>query len=191
MKLKYFLIGLLTTLLLLAILGFGGFKYIQQLQKKDLDAYVSEEINSLEIELIQLTKEDINNIELKTIKDGRVINTTQQKYLFINFWATWCAPCVSELPVLQNLIKDNEINTLPVQFVFSSKEELPKQKEFLAENNYELNFCKPTDSLPAIFNSKIIPVTFIINTKNNTAYKITGTHNWNSELIRTFFKGLI
>lgn len=103
----------------------------------------------------------------------RIFNTTDTTYI-VNFWATWCKPCVAELPEFEKLnqnYKDKKIKVLLVSMDF--KEELDKKlKNFLDKNKYTCEVVLLDEINGNDFINKIseswsgaIPATLI--TKNN------------------------
>jgi len=82
------------------------------------------------------------NWDLKSI-DGTNYNLSnaEGKVLLVNFWATWCPPCIAEMPALQELQNDYKDT---VEFVFVSNEASETIQTFLDKNNYTFNvyrFC--------------------------------------------------
>lgn len=69
----------------------------------------------------------------------RVHNTSDTIYV-VNFWATWCKPCVAELPEFEKLHQDSKDKGRKIKVLLVSmdfKEELDKRvKTFLDKNNY-------------------------------------------------------
>ncbi|MCW5961516.1 MAG: TlpA family protein disulfide reductase [Pyrinomonadaceae bacterium] len=74
------------------------------------------------------------NLKLKTV-DGAVWNLHDDrgKIVLLNFWATWCEPCRTEIPVLQALVKKYETKGFKVVGVSLDSENLETIKEFIAE----------------------------------------------------------
>lgn len=77
----------------------------------------------------------------------QIMNDPSDKLHVINFWATWCAPCVKELPEFQKTV--NESNKNKVDFLFISLD-FPSDAEkkltpFLKKNNYSFNVALISD----------------------------------------------
>ena len=67
------------------------------------------------------------------------VHQDQSEVLVLNFWATWCRPCVEEMPHFQRAAK--EYKEKKVRFIFVSldqSEKLPRVKEFLRKNKYDM-----------------------------------------------------
>lgn len=90
------------------------------------------------------------------------------KKVLLNFWASWCAPCKEEMPVMQNVYekhKDQNIEIVAVNLTFG-REKISQVEKFV--NNYELTFPIPLD-IEAEVQDKYqiypIPTSYFINEK--------------------------
>lgn len=95
--------------------------------------------------------------------------------LLINFWATWCKPCVEEMPSLIREVKKYEADSLQLILVsLDDKEYFPeKLRDFINARKYEGTFLLLDESnadyfCPIIDSSwsGAIPATLFLNTKN-------------------------
>ena len=122
--------------------------------------------------------------------NGNSINfdTSKEKVVLINFWATWCPPCIAEMPSLHKLHDDYKDK---VDFYFVSNEERDVLTEFLNKNNYSFNVHIPKSKYPEAFDVSSIPRTFLIDKQGNIIIDKTGAANWNSEKVRTTLDKLL
>ena len=98
------------------------------------------------------------------------IRNNSEKPLVINFWATWCAPCVKELPYFQKLHEENpNVKVVTVSLDFEKQVE-SKLKPFLKKKNYSFVTTYMADKKFNNWISKVdenwsgaIPATWIIN----------------------------
>lgn len=117
-----------------------------------------------------LNTSDINFSELK----GKVI--------FLNFWATWCPPCIAELPSIQKLHNDYKDS---IAFVFISKEKWSEIDMFFKENEYDLpSYHSKGDLLTELPEINTIPRTFLIDKNGNIRIDKSGPADWNSNSLR-------
>ena len=116
-------------------------------------------------------------------KNGITLNfeETRGKVVLVNFWATWCPPCIAEMPSMQLLYDDYKDK---IEFVFVSNETFLVINEFINKNGYNFEVYNPITRYPELFNVTSIPRTFLINKDGSIVIDKTGAANWNSEKIR-------
>ncbi len=111
-----------------------------------------------------------------------------EKPVFLNFWATWCPPCVAELPGIADLYEKyhNDVN-----FIIVSNESRAKVRAFARKKNLvQLPFFQNTN-VPSDFSSQSIPTTFIINKDGVVVVSKKGAARWNSGSIEEVLQELI
>ena len=112
----------------------------------------------------------------------------QDKPVFLNFWATWCPPCIGELPGIKEL-HDNYKDK--VHFVLATNENPEKVKAFADKQGYgDLPFYINT-STPADFASESIPATFVINRNGMIVINKKGAARWNSDKMKKIIDELL
>jgi thiol-disulfide isomerase/thioredoxin len=106
---------------------------------------------------------------------------TKGKVVFINFWATWCPPCIAEMPSLQALYNDyNE----KVEFLFVTSDDFETVEKFKAKKEFNFKVFKPLNEVPEVLTTTSIPKTFIINKYGDIVIDESGAIDWNSETVR-------
>ena len=119
------------------------------------------------------------------------IQNFKGKNLFINYWATWCNPCLAEMPYMAKLYekyKDEE----DIIFLYLSREKLETIKNYIPkdESLQQLPIYKIiTDD--EFFATSGIPTTFIVNSNGKVIVKDLGSAFWNDESVFKFIDNLI
>ena len=102
-----------------------------------LSKYVSDKVDAFEITIKTMEKGDQGfDFTYKDI-NGRDVSFTdfKGKYVYIDAWATWCAPCKQEIPYLKQLEKDlHEKNIVFVSISFDKPKDKEKWKTYVKEN---------------------------------------------------------
>tara|TARA_B100001029_G_scaffold64998_1_gene52653 strand:+ start:1392 stop:2024 length:633 start_codon:yes stop_codon:yes gene_type:complete len=142
------------------------------------------EVTTIDFESNMLQFTDLDN-NIFTIQDFK------GKNLFINYWATWCNPCLAEMPYMAELYEkyNNEEN---IVFLFLSREKLKTIKNYIPkdESLQKLPIYKIiTDD--EFFATSGIPTTFIINSSGEVLVKDLGTAFWNDESVFKFIDNLV
>ena len=122
--------------------------------------------------------------------NGRSFNFEElnDKPVFLNVWATWCPPCIAELPSIEDLYTDFGTD---VNFILVSNENPDVIRKFIEKNNYtDLPFYY-SNHAPANFSSQSIPATFIISKEGKVMVKKKGAAKWNSNKTKRLFEQLI
>ena len=118
----------------------------------------------------KLTFLDTKN-ELINLKDYR------GKLIMLNFWATWCAPCKEEMPSLDLLQKNENLNNLKIFPINIGKEKLEKSLKFFRDleiKNLDLYFDPPV-TLAKKFGLRGIPTTILFNKDGLEFARIVGS----------------
>ena len=104
--------------------------------------------------------------------------------VLLNRWATWCAPCLKELPALQALYEKHEDITL----VLVSGEDQETVRRYIEQREYTFPVYTSESPPPDVFKSGSIPVTFVIDPKGRVVLRHTGIADWNDDRVVVFLK---
>lgn len=116
------------------------------------------------------------------------MNDFKDKVVLINLWATWCPPCIAEMPDLQNLYNDYSDK---MEFLFVSNEQMDIVQEFMRDKEFTLPAYSPLTAYPAELETNSIPATFIINKDGEIVVSKSGVAKWNSKRMRNVLDILI
>ena len=110
------------------------------------------------------------------------------RVVLLNFWATWCAPCVQEIPSLLQLHHDRpDLAILAV----SIDENPEAYSRFLVRHHVDLTTVRDPDQKAAqLFHTEGWPETYIIDRQGFIRRKVVGPQDWNSPEIRAYLKSL-
>ncbi len=130
----------------------------------------------------------LENIELTTL-NGEKINLADQrgKTVFINFWATWCRPCIQEMPSIAAL--QVQLEGKNIEFIFASDEEVEKIQKFMESRNLNSNFVRVEN--PESIGIEALPTTFIFDGKGNLVFSEVGYKKWDAPAAIEMVKNLI
>jgi thiol-disulfide isomerase/thioredoxin len=125
-----------------------------------------------------------------TALDGREITLEEHhgKVVFVNVWATWCGPCVAEMPGIQALY--DSAAKEGVAFVLVSEERRDTVRKFVEREKYSFPVFT-THRLPEKFQTRGIPATFVVNRQGAIAHMRVGSADWNTESCRKFLRALL
>ncbi|GHA29306.1 thioredoxin-like protein YneN [Salinimicrobium marinum] len=129
------------------------------------------------------------NWQLKKI-DGNPVNFKEAKgeVVILNLWATWCPPCIAEMPSFQSLYDDYGDR---VNFYFVSAEEADKLEKFLEKKEYTFPVLQPSSSIPELLDSNSLPTTYVLSRKGEIVIEKTGAADWNSSSFRKLLDELL
>lgn len=112
----------------------------------------------------------------------------KDKVVLLNFWATWCPPCVAEMPSLQELY---DAYGDKVEFVLITGDDNNLVAPFMNKRDYSLPVYNAVDLVPDILKSKNIPVTYLISKKGEIILHKTGAAKWHSDKVKALLDKLL
>ena len=118
-------------------------------------------------------------------KNDQKINISEYKgnFLILNFWAVWCEPCKEEMPSLDKLQANPELDKIKIFPINIGKETLTKVNKFFIDlniKNFEPYFDPPT-TLAKIFSLRGVPTSILINKEGKEFARVMGSINFEDE----------
>jgi len=129
----------------------------------------------------KLEKINFTNVNNETIN----ISKFENSLIIINFWATWCAPCIEEMPSLNRLQANTVFNNLQIIPINVGRDNVEKSKNFykkLKIDNLEIYFDKNVE-LANKFLLRGLPTTVFINKKGEEFARVIGFINFDDKTI--------
>ncbi|WP_215223944.1 TlpA family protein disulfide reductase [Echinicola shivajiensis] len=120
---------------------------------------------------MSMTDKNGDTVQLKDFK-GKVV--------VLNLWASWCPPCIAEMPSLEKFYKQMDTEEVAL-IMLSLDRDFDKSTAFMDSKAYEMPYYKPASPLPAPFAVDAIPATFIINKKGEVVGLHSGMTDFMSE----------
>jgi thiol-disulfide isomerase/thioredoxin len=112
------------------------------------------------------------------------------KTVFLNIWATFCEPCVREMPSIARLAEDTRIRNKPIEFVCVSTDTSSEAvRRFIEGKNWRMTFLR-AESLPDVFLTDGLPSTFVIGPDGKIAASEFGPAEWDEPRVVTFLEKL-
>lgn len=124
--------------------------------------------------------------------DGKpfLLESHKGKVIFMNFWATWCPPCIAEMPGIDALYK--AMNSEDIIFLMISlDEDFSKAERFVERKSYGFPVYKVRGQIPNPLRSQSIPATFIIAPDGSIAASHKGMADYNNAKVKNFLQGLV
>lgn len=129
------------------------------------------------------------NWELHDLEGQRVsFSDSKGNVVLINFWATWCPPCVAELPSMQDLFSEYGDRA---HFYFVTSEDPKVVQRFMEKKGYDFPIYFEVHKPPSLLRVNSIPTTFVLAKDGEVMIKKTGAAKWDDEKIKLLVDELL
>ena len=153
-------------------------------------SYAIQELNLKNL-VVHKNPKKLEKINFKNINNEIInLNKFENSLVIINFWATWCAPCIEEMPSLDRLQINPNFKNLQVIPINIGRDSVEKSKNFYKKlniNNLKLYFDKDVD-LANKFLLRGLPTTVFVNKKGEEFARVIGFVNFDDKTIVKWLK---
>lgn len=124
---------------------------------------------------------------------GQVVtlDSLKGKVVFINFWATWCPPCIHEMPSINSLWSTFKGNQHIEFLMVDVDNDIEKSAAFFKENSYDLPLYTPSGDIPPEFLGASIPTTVILDKNGQIVERLEGSRDYAAPEITKALEELI
>ena len=115
-------------------------------------------------------------------KDGKTVSlkSLKGKVVFINFWATWCPPCIQEMPSINQLKQSFNGNNDIVFLMVDVDNKIEKSTAFMNKKKYDLPVYVPAGNIPSDYLGGAIPTTVILDKSGDMIARLEGGRDYSS-----------
>lgn len=130
---------------------------------------------------------------LNAKNEAITLKTFEGKALLVNFWATWCTPCVREMPDLNKLSAEFGGKDFEVVAIASGQQVGKNPDVFLKEHQLDALelYQDPHASLMSLFETQTLPTTLIVDKDGRIRGGVMGAINWNSKEVKAVLAHLM
>jgi thiol-disulfide isomerase/thioredoxin len=176
-------------LIFLILTNLSSTSYAKE-EKDVINSFLKEELKDFEL---SKEKKNISNLIFKDYQEKEIsFSDFKGKVLLVNFWATWCAPCIKEMPSLDRL-KSKVDGNFDVIAISVDRDGVKKVNDFFSENkitNLE-KFFDIKNLLAKEMNLFGLPTSFFVNKEGDLIGYYQGDMEWDNEVVLEFINYLI
>ena len=140
----------------------------QPTQKKE---EASKEVDTKAVSLNDIALADLSGNPIK-------ISDYAGKVVFLNFWSTWCKPCIKEMPSIERAM--NQLSDKGVVFLAASDESVEKIEKFKAKYDFTFQYIQLKDDYAAL-DVYSLPTTLIYDRKGEVVLNESGAREWDAD----------
>lgn len=116
------------------------------------------------------------------------VSAYRGRVLVLNFWATWCAPCLAEMPSLERL--QAATADVDVALVCLTQEQPTAVRTFVEKRGLAAPILLYSSETPACFGHRGIPATYVIDKVGTIVMRHVGAARWDDPAVVAFVRGL-
>lgn len=124
---------------------------------------------------------------------GRVVEASELagKVVFLNLWASWCAPCLAEMPNIDALYEDYAVDDRVAFLMLNTEDDLDKGLAYVQRHGYRFPVYRLLGGLPEALRSGTLPTTFVISPAGKVVVKHSGMGQYDTRAFRELLNRLV
>lgn len=134
---------------------------------------------------------DLSSIKFKDAKGSEFsLADLNGKVVFINFWATWCPPCLAEMPSIHTLHQKFSADKDVVFIMVDADGDFAKSQTYMDKRKYKMPVYTMASSIPENLFKGSLPTTIVFDKKGRIAFHEEGAANYGSQKFVDFISQL-
>lgn len=123
-------------------------------------------------------------------KTGNIVSLAdfKGKVVFVNFWATWCPPCIAEMPSINKLRKSLNDDSKIAFVMVDMDSDRAKSSKFMAKRKYDLDIYLPASQLPREYYNGSLPTTLVFDKSGRLLFKHEGGADFSNKDFNEFLR---
>ena len=114
------------------------------------------------------------------------------KVVLLNFWATWCAPCLVEMPSMENLYQGLKQEGFEILAVSSDPQGRAVTQPFVESKGLTFSVLHDSDyRVSGRYGVRTLPMSFLIDRNGALVHRVFGARDWNTPEARTLIRTLL
>lgn len=139
----------------------------------------------------QQALQDLSTIKFKDAKGNTLsLADLNGKVVFLNFWATWCPPCLAEMPSVNKLHEKFKNDSEVVFLLVDADSDFAKAQAYMDRKGYQLPVYNVVSNIPEILFAGSLPTTVVLDKKGRLSFKEVGAANYASDKFINFINQL-
>lgn len=122
---------------------------------------------------------DLSGIRFKDL-NGKVVDlgNLKGKVVFLNFWTTWCPPCLAEMPSIQKLYTQFKDDPDFVFLLVDADSKLPEAQQFMQKKKYGMPVYEVASNIPEQLFKGNLPTTIVFDKQGRISFNEEGAANY-------------
>lgn len=133
-----------------------------------------------------LSEQDYRFMMTRANDETLTLSDMRGSVIFVNVWASWCPPCIAEMPTIETLysqLKDHD----NIRFILlSMDEEKERAVNFMENRNFETPYMFPASQIPSALRGSVLPTTYVISKEGQVIYEKRGIADYSSVAFRNW-----
>lgn len=123
-------------------------------------------------------------------KNGKVVSIAdlKGKVVFVNFWTTWCPPCLAEMPSINKLSQALNDESKLVFLLVDMDSDLEQSGKFMLKKDYDLDVYRPVSQLPVEYYTGTFPTTLVFDKDGQLIFRHEGAADYTNTKFMEFLK---